>query len=383
MDVHFSAYNFHTLKNVSVTKFRTYREAWQRFLASDDPGDLELKPLYRSVAKHHPEQAILAGAPEVIPFGVNFAGKLTDSASAFLYRLASIKYPKQQKNWSYKAFRSRWMMHYVRLIQLAVTDSASHAITLGCCHLKSHIDSDVIDDFPSIPYPVDRASQVLPAFQDGRPVHSLRVAHRSIRVPGSVGNYLEQLAQNARTASLAPHVVPEPPSDDGSDWSFLTPSVQGNSQPSHSVSDLNSVIFHSLRIGKTILYCNQLKVRLNQTFFQLLIFRTSILIIYSMTMMIYWNHLNHLSMIGNLLVIVLLESVFLYFIQTVWWVSVQFRSICLQMVMMWLYFIFFTMMVIKKIWIVMNVLLLWNSIVKTSQLWIQLRPLRDILNLRL
>ena len=50
------------------------------------------------------------------------------------------------------------------------------------------------------------------------------------------------MAQNARNASLAPHVVPEPPSDDDSDWSFLTPSVQGNSQPSHSVSDLNSNI---------------------------------------------------------------------------------------------------------------------------------------------
>ena len=50
------------------------------------------------------------------------------------------------------------------------------------------------------------------------------------------------MAHNARNASLAPHVVPEPPSDDGSDWSFLTPSVQGNSQPSHSVSDLNSDI---------------------------------------------------------------------------------------------------------------------------------------------
>ena len=109
------------------------------------------------------------------------------------------------------------MMHYVRLIQLAVTDSASHAITLGCCHLKSHIDSDVIDDFPSIPYPVDRASQVLPACQDGRPVHSLRVAHRSIRVPGSVGNYLEQLAQNARSASLVQPVVPPSSPDNDSD----------------------------------------------------------------------------------------------------------------------------------------------------------------------
>ena len=87
-----------------------------------------------------------------------------------------------------------------------------------------------MDDFPSIPYPVDRASQVLPAFQDVRPVHSLRVAHRSIRVPGSVGNYLEQLAQNARSASLAQPVVPPSSFDGDSDWSFLTPSIQGSSQ---------------------------------------------------------------------------------------------------------------------------------------------------------
>ena len=82
----------------------------------------------------------------------------------------------------------------------------------------------------------------MPAFQDVRPVHSLRVAHRSIRVPGSVGNYLEQLAQNARSASLSQPVVPPPPSDGDSDWSFLTPSIQGSSQPSNSVSDLNSNI---------------------------------------------------------------------------------------------------------------------------------------------
>ena len=63
VDVHFSASNFHKLKNVSSTKITNYREAWKRFLHSDDPGDLELKPLYNSVAKHHPDQAILSGAP--------------------------------------------------------------------------------------------------------------------------------------------------------------------------------------------------------------------------------------------------------------------------------------------------------------------------------
>ena len=58
----------------------------------------------------------------------------------------------------------------------------------------------------------------------------LRAAHRSIRVPGSVGNYLEQLAQNARSASLAQPVIPPSPPDSDSDWSFLTPSIQGSSQ---------------------------------------------------------------------------------------------------------------------------------------------------------
>ena len=53
-----------------------------RFLASDDPGDGQLKPLYESVAQHHPDRVVLSGAPEVIPFGVNFAGKLSDSALA-------------------------------------------------------------------------------------------------------------------------------------------------------------------------------------------------------------------------------------------------------------------------------------------------------------
>ena len=88
----------------------------------------------------------------------------------------------------------------------------------------------MIDDFPSIPYPVDKASQVLPAFQDGRPVHSLRVAHRSIRVPGSVGNYLEQLAQNARSASLVQPVVPQSSDNGDSDWSFQPPSSSGSSR---------------------------------------------------------------------------------------------------------------------------------------------------------
>ena len=50
------------------------------------------------------------------------------------------------------------------------------------------------------------------------------------------------MAQHARSASLAQPVVPPPPSDGDSDWSFLTPSTQGSSQPSNSVSDFNSNI---------------------------------------------------------------------------------------------------------------------------------------------
>ena len=104
VDVHFSSRNLHSLNNASVGKIKNYRDAWKRFLDSDDPGDRELKLLYESVAKHHPDQAVLSGAPEVIPFGVSFAGKLTDSALGFLYRLASIKYPKQQKTGVIKLF---------------------------------------------------------------------------------------------------------------------------------------------------------------------------------------------------------------------------------------------------------------------------------------
>ena len=68
--------------------------------------------------------------------------------------------------------------------------------------------------------------------------HSLRVAHWSIRVPGSVGNYFEQLAQNARSASLAQPVVPPTSSDGDSDWSFLTPSAQGSSRLSNGFISL-------------------------------------------------------------------------------------------------------------------------------------------------
>ena len=96
MDVHFSSRDFVTLSYTSSRKTATYHAALTRFLASDDPGACQLKPLYERVAQHHPDRGVLLGAPEVIPFGVNFAGKLTDSALGFLYRLASIKYPQQQ-----------------------------------------------------------------------------------------------------------------------------------------------------------------------------------------------------------------------------------------------------------------------------------------------
>ena len=87
---------------------------------------------------------------------------------------------------------------------------------------------------------MDTASRVLPSFQDGRPVHSLRVAHRGIRVPGSVGNYLQQLARNARNTSLAQQAAPQSSSDGDSAWSFLTPSAPGSSRLSNGLSDLDS-----------------------------------------------------------------------------------------------------------------------------------------------
>ena len=161
------------------------------------------------------------------------------------------------------------------------------------------------------------------------------------------------------------------PSDDDSDWSFLTPSVQGNSQPSHSVSDLNSNI--SLAEdweNHPLLQSTQGTTQ--QDVPSTFDFKILILIIYNMTMMIFWKYLisfeydwqfNGHRFIGERVSMIYPNG--LTGIGTV-------QKYLPPMVMMRLYFIFFTMMVIKKIWMVMNVLLLWNSIVKISQLWIQM-----------
>jgi hypothetical protein len=77
VDFHFSSRDFATLRYTSTEKSTNYHSL--RFLASDDPGDGQLKPLYESVAQHHPDRGVLSGALEVISFDVNFASKLTDS----------------------------------------------------------------------------------------------------------------------------------------------------------------------------------------------------------------------------------------------------------------------------------------------------------------
>ena len=67
MDVHFSSSNLVSLNSASAAKTKNYHDAWNRFLASDDSGDCELKPQYKSVAQHHPDRGVLSGAPGVIP----------------------------------------------------------------------------------------------------------------------------------------------------------------------------------------------------------------------------------------------------------------------------------------------------------------------------
>ena len=50
VDAHFSSRDFATLSYKSTAKATNYRAAWNRFLASDDPGDCQLKPLYKKVS---------------------------------------------------------------------------------------------------------------------------------------------------------------------------------------------------------------------------------------------------------------------------------------------------------------------------------------------
>ena len=74
------------------------------------------------------------------------------------------------------------------------------------------------------------------------------------------------------------------------------------------------VIFHSLLIGKITIYWSQHKVPHNRKLLKLLCFKTLIWTLYNMMMMISWMYLIRLSTIGNLVVTVSLENVFLDFI---------------------------------------------------------------------
>ena len=67
----------------------------------------------------------------MVTFGVNYDGAFDDNAIKFMARLAEIKYPTNPNNRSYRASRQRWIVHYVRQIQLAVANGAAPAISLA------------------------------------------------------------------------------------------------------------------------------------------------------------------------------------------------------------------------------------------------------------
>ena len=66
-------------------------------------------------------------------------GAFDDNAIKLMARLAEIKYPTNPNNRSYRVSRQRWIVHYVRQIQLAVANGAAPAISLATRNIKSQL----------------------------------------------------------------------------------------------------------------------------------------------------------------------------------------------------------------------------------------------------
>ena len=123
------------------------------------------------------------GRPEVVTFGVNYDGAFDDNAIKFMARLAEIKYPTNPNNRSYRVSRQRWIVHYVRQIQLAVANGAAPAISLAIRNIKSQLVTSSMESCGNL-------DKGIPAFRkEGnqyRELHEDKVAYASLNARGEI-----------------------------------------------------------------------------------------------------------------------------------------------------------------------------------------------------
>jgi hypothetical protein len=137
VDVHISAGKSTNVESTSRSKLVQYDKAWNQFrheILPSNPGKYQ-----HLMTRYHQINHCRNGQPKVYIFGINYDGYLDSHARDFMYNLATIKYPTDPSNRSYKPSRARWISHYARQIHLAIANGATPAISYTMRNLMSDL----------------------------------------------------------------------------------------------------------------------------------------------------------------------------------------------------------------------------------------------------
>eukprot|EP00943_MAST-04B_sp_MAST-4B-sp1_P005520 g5520.t1 len=97
-------------------------------------------------------------------------------------RLAAAKYPEDPTNRSYQISRQRWIAHYVRQLQLAISNGAAPAISRSFRKLLATSTDLILQNLEDL----DPPREHIPAFSNGTEVHEDKTAYESLDRRGTV-----------------------------------------------------------------------------------------------------------------------------------------------------------------------------------------------------
>ena len=179
IDVHISADTIQYLQYASTRKHAGYNDAWKKFQARTAKGnarDVEIMALLKQI--NHRRN----GQPEVLPFGINYDGSLDKDAMKVMSRLAAAKYPEDPTNRSYQISRQRWIAHYVRQLQLAISNGAAPAISSSFRKLLATSTDLILQNLEDL----DPPRENIAALSNGTEVHEDKTAYESLDRRGTV-----------------------------------------------------------------------------------------------------------------------------------------------------------------------------------------------------
>ena len=97
-------------------------------------------------------------------------------------RLAAARYPEDPTNRSYQISRQRWIGHYVRQLQLAISNGAAPAISRRFRKLLATSTDLILQNLDDLDPPRGN----IPAFSNGTEVHENKTAYESLDRQGTV-----------------------------------------------------------------------------------------------------------------------------------------------------------------------------------------------------